>query len=552
MFPLLAIFFTSFLTRCQPRTALDDPRVFRYNESTGLLSLDPAAARSLEPIWVIDQIFDSLTQLDSLLEVQPSLASSWRVDSTGTVYTFTLRPDVMFPATPGVPGLESGRPVVASDVQYSLERLRDPDVASAGSWILEPLDAEQPGGGMVILGPHEIAFHLTQPFPAFPGLLSTAYASVIPREAVEHFGPEFRRHPVGTGPFKLAWWEEDVALVLHRNDMYWEHDEAGVPLPYLEAVHIDFVRDAGAEAAGLKSGKYDFVSGLHPAYMEDFLTPDGLLQPEHRENFRLISTPYLKTDYIGMNVDPALPANAGSPFLDARVRQALSLALDRSAIARHLKRGTVIPTDRFTPPALVGRSRPRPVEESREQAALLLAEAGYPGGNGWPDGISLLTTAENADLCAALQHDWAQLGIDVAVEVVPPGVHRERVSTGEAMMFRKTWLADYADGENFLALFVSSNAAPAGPNYARFQHPDYDSDYKMAIAETDASQRIQAYARLDSMVHSEMPIIPLYHDQVIHFVRHEISGWFINGVNRLDLRRVKKSRSRGTFCPEDA
>lgn len=120
------------------------------------------------------------------------------------------------------------------------------------------------------------------------------------------------------------------------------------------------------------------------------------------------------------------------------------------------------------------------------------------------------------------------------------------------MMFRKTWLADYADGENFLALFVSSNAAPAGPNYARFQHPDYDSDYKMAIAETDASQRIQAYARLDSMVHSEMPIIPLYHDQVIHFVRHEISGWFINGVNRLDLRRVKKSRSRGTFCPEDA
>ena len=542
LFPLLTIFFTVFLAGCQPRTAEDDPRVFRYNESTGLLSLDPAAARSLEPIWVIDQIFDSLTQLDSLLQVQPSLASSWRVDSTGTVYTFSLRPDIMFPPTPGVPGLESGRLLVAVDVQYSLERLRDPAVASAGSWILEPLDASMPGGGIAVRGPHEIEFRLSRPFPAFPGLLSTAYASVLPREAVEHFGPAFRRNPVGTGPFRLAWWEEDVALVLHRNDAYWERDEAGLRLPYLEAVHIDFVRDAGAEAAGLKSGKYDFVSGLHPAYMEDFLTPDGRLAPAHAGDFRLISTPYLKTDYIGMNVDPALPANDGSPYLDARVRQALSLALDRAAIAQHLKRGTVIPTDRFTPPALVGRSRPRPVEESREQAAKLLAEAGYPGGDGWPPGMSLLTTAENADLCAALQHDWAQLGIEVAVEVVPPGVHRERVSTGEAMMFRKTWLADYADGENFLALFVSSNAAPAGPNYARFQLPEYDSGYRAAIAETDAGQRIEAYAALDSMVHGEMPIIPLYHDQVIHFVRHEISDWFINGVNRLDLRRVKKSR----------
>ena len=550
MFPQVAVFFiagfaacVTALPGCKPRTALDDPRVFRYNESTGLLSLDPAQARSLEPMWVVDQIFDALTQLDTVLQVRPCIASDWQLDTSGTVYTFTLRGDVRFPAVPDVPGLASGRPVVAEDVRYSLERLRDPDVASAGGWILDPLDATRADGGIAVLDERTIAFHLTQPFPAFPGLLSTAYASVLPKEAVEHYGPDFRRHPVGSGPFKLAWWEEDVALVLHRNESYWERDEAGASLPHLEAVHIDFVRDAGAEAAGLKSGKYDFVSGLHPAYMEDFLLPNGDLHPAHADDFRMITTPYLKTDYIGMNVDPALPANASSPFLDPRVRRSLSLALDRQALATHLKRGTVVPTDRFTPPVLVGRLHPLPVRESLSAAQDLLAEAGFPGGRGWPDGVTLLTTAENADLCAALQHDWAQLGIDIAVEVVPPGVHRERVAQGEAMMFRKTWLADYADAENFLALFVSSNAAPAGPNYARFADPRFDLDCEAASSMSDTQERLQAYADLDSLVADAMPVIPLFHDQVIHFVRHEIDGWFINGVNRLDLRRVKKHKS---------
>ena len=544
LFPFLSpfLFLSLFLSllSCGPRTAPDDPRVFRYNESTGLLSLDPAQARSLEPIWVVDQIYDALTALDNQLRVQPCVASRWEVDSTGTVYTFYVRAGVNFPRTPEVPGLEEGRAVVAADVIYSLERLRDPSVASAGAWILEPLATED---GMAALDDSTIRFQLREPFPAFPGLLGTAYASIVPHEAVNFFGADFRRNPVGTGPFELAWWEEDIALVLHRNNSYWEKDEAGAQLPYIEAVHIDFVRDASAEAAGLKSGKYDFVSGLHAAYMEDFLNEQGNLRQEHKGTFRMERTPYLKTDYIGMNVDASLPANSGSPFLDARVRRALSLAIDRRGIAQHLKRGTVVPSDHFTPPALVGGTQPLQPESSLTEAQRLMAEAGYPRGANWPNGLSLLTTAENADLCAALQHDWAQLGVEIGVEVVPPGVHRERVSKGEAAIFRKTWLGDYPDAENFLALFVSSNAAPAGPNYTRFHSESYDRLYSVAISEPDVRRREQKYRELDSLIHREMPLIPLYHDEVIHFVRNDIKGWFINGVNRLDLRRVKKGRN---------
>ncbi|MGB1076067.1 MAG: ABC transporter substrate-binding protein [Flavobacteriales bacterium] len=542
MFHAGLFFLLVFGLGCSPSTDWDDPRVFRYNESTGLLSLDPAQARSLEPIWVVDQIFDGLTQLDSNLEVQPCIATDWVVDSTGTVYTFALRDDVHFPSVSEIPGLAQGRKVVAQDVEFSLNRLLDSEIASAGGWILEPLEKGRTDGGIEVLDEQHIRFHLTTAFPAFPGLLSTVYASVVPREAVAHYGLDFRRNPVGTGPFKLAWWEEDVAMVLHRNGQYWENDSVGVPLPYLEAIHIDFVRDAGAEAAGLKMGKYDFVSGLHAAYMEDFLTSTGSLNPAYHDSFRMLTTPYLKTDYIGLNVDASLPANSNSPVLDVRVRKALSLALDRQAMATHLKRGTVVPTDRFTPPALVGRSEPLPVAESLQQAKTLLAQSGYPEGVGWPENLKLLTTSEHADLCAALQHRWLQLGVNIGIEVVPPGVHRESVSAGEAPMFRKTWLGDYPDAENFLALFVSTNAAPSGPNYSRFQDSLYDQGYGTAVAEVDVTVRQQLYAELDASIHDQMPVIPLFHDQVIHFVRHNIENWSMNGVNRLDLRRVRKSR----------
>jgi peptide/nickel transport system substrate-binding protein len=181
------------------------------------------------------------------------------------------------------------------------------------------------------------------------------------------------------------------------------------------------------------------------------------------------------------------------------------------------------------------------VRRDVEEARRLLAEAGFPGGRGLPE-IALATTSDYADLCAALQHTWAELGVRVAVEVLTPAVHRERVAQGEVMLFRKSWLADYADAENFLATFVSSNAAPAGPNYTRYASPAYDALLASAMRTPDAAERAGMYRTLDSIVTAELPVIPLFHDRVAHFVRHGITGWTVSPVNRLDLRRVRKER----------
>lgn len=521
-------------------TPKEHPGVFRYNESAGIQSLDPAHARTLEPMWVVDQLYDGLVELAADLSIGPAIAREWWYEADGTRVVFVLRKEAKFSPLPAVAGLERGRRVIASDVVYSLNRLRDPEVASSGGWILDPLDQHAVGQGIESRGMDTVVFHLREPFPPFLGLLATAYANVVAPEAVAHFGADFRANPAGSGPFKLAWWVEDVACVLHPNEHYWEVDEQGKPLPYLEAVHIDFASDMGAEFQGLVQGRYDFMSGLHAAYLEELLDEEGELNADYADQIRLESVPFLKTDYIGVLVDPDLKTSAGHPLLDPRVRRALSLATDREAIAKHLRRGAVLPTARFTPPTLPGMPEHVRPERDLTAARELLAQAGFPEGAGIPR-LTLSTTSDYTDLCAALQHQWQELGLEVGVDVLSPGTQRERVAQGEAILFRKSWLADYPDAENFLALFLERNFAPLGPNYTHYQNPSFEENYRKALRASSDSMRHQIYGEMDDRIAEDLPVIPLFHDRVTHFVRNEVKGWVIHPVNRLDLRRVQKT-----------
>ena len=218
----------------------------------------------------------------------------------------------------------------------------------------------------------------------------------------------------------------------------------------------------------------------------------------------------------------------------------MSMALDRHGLAQHLRRNAVTPTDHFVPPTMLGFRQPHVVEQDLEQARILLQEAGHPNGQGVGE-IVLSTTSDYVDMCAAFQHDWALLGLDVKVDVVPASVHRERVAQGGPPMFYKSWLADHADAENFLGLFIESNFAPGGPNYTHHSDDTFEALFAQALNETDnVEARLKTYAQMDSIVHSSMPVIPLFHDEVTHILSNDVKGWRIHPVNRLDLRRVSK------------
>ena len=501
-----------------------DKHVFRYNESAAITSLDPAAARSLEHMWVVDQLYDGLVELNADLEVVPCVAKSWEVDPVTHTYTFHLRPGVAF---------SNGRSVDASDVVFSLERLRDPSVVSSGGWIL---DAVVPAGIRAV-DDSTVAIQLSQAYPPFLGLLTTAYGAIVDRVHAQTEGVSLRNQPGGTGPFVLKWWLEDAGLVLHPNPGYWERDEEGNPLPYLDAVHIDVVQDMGSEFLGLTQGRYDFISGLHPSFMETLLDEEGGLRPSYAGDLRLEHVPFLKTDYLGVVLDGSqTPPALKHPM----VRQALSLALDRPSLVKHLRRNSVSATDRFVPPSMLGRPAPHPVRLEMDSAKALLAEAGHADGKGVGT-VVVSTTSDYADLCAAIQHDWTALGLDVQIDVLPSSVLRERVAQGEVAVFYKSWLADHPDAENFLGLFVKANFSPGGPNYTHHHNSEFETMYRQALALSDDDLGRRAlYLAMDSLVHHEMPVIPLFHDRVTHVLRKDVAGWAISPVNRLDLRRVNK------------
>ena len=529
------------LSSCGNTSGESDKTVFRYNESNGISSLDPAFSNNLENIWGCNQVFDGLLELDDELKPKGLIAESWEIDSTGTKYTFHLRDDVYFHNNECFPD-SVGRKVVAQDFVYSFNRLLAPETGSPGVWVFDQVDMEK-SGGFEAPNDSTLVIYLKQPFPPFLGILAMQYCSVIPSEAVEEYGDEFRSHPVGCGPFKFAFWIENVSLVLHKNENFWQQDESGQSLPFLDAVKVDFVKDKSVAYLNLLQGKYDFMSGLHPAYKDELLDPMGNLNPAFDDILRFQKTPFLKTDYLGILVDDSLELSAESGLKDVRVRRALNYAIDRKEMVRFLRNNSVYPANAgFIPRGLQAFEGEvnYGFDHNPQKAKKLLSEAGFPNGRGL-ETISIATTSDYVDLCEFIQHQWSLVGVKAKIDVLPTSTHREFVAKSKLLVFRKSWLADYPDAENFLSLFYSENFCPEGPNYTHFYSSRFDSLYEASQSITDEAMRQNYYTTMDSLVMSEAPVIPLFYDQVSHFVRKEVEGLETNSINLLDLKRVRKT-----------
>lgn len=514
--------------------------VFCYNESNGITSLDPAFSRDLEIMWATNQLFDGLVEMDSNLNVIPCIAKNWLISDDGLRYEFHLRDSVYFHPSPLFKEADH-RKVVAQDFVYSFSRILSPKVASPGKWIFSNVDTER-NGGFEAIDDTTFVIYLKEPFQPFLAMLSMQYCSVVPHEVVEHYGADFRSHPIGTGPFKFAFWYEDVALVFHRHERFWQRDENGVQLPYLDAVKIDFVKDMSVEFQGLLQGTYDFMSGIHASFKDELLDMDGNLVDAYKEQLHFQKSPFIKTDYLGIMMDSTMEISKNSPLMNLKVRQAISYAINKNEMVKYLRNNTVITANAgFVPPSLLKREHDEVTyyQYNPRLASQLLDEAGYKDRKKLGT-ITISTTSDYADLMEYIQHEWEKIGIQTRVNVLQGPALREQSANGQLAVFRKSWLADYPDAENFLAVFYTPNFCPTGPNYTHFSEPEYDRLYRLARKENNDSLRIALYRSLDSALMSKAPVIPLYYDQVSHFVRNNIQGLQTNPVNMLDLKTVKK------------
>ncbi len=524
------------LLACRQLATDNNKQVFNYNETTGIASLDPAFAKNQSIMWAVHQLYNTLVEIDSGLNIIPSLARSWEVSADRLLYTFHLRDDVFFHDNPVFPG-GKGRRMVAGDVVYSLSRIIDGSTASSGAWIFNNrVDSIQP---FTALNDSTFQLKLLRPFHPIMGILSMQYCSIVPQEVVEKFGKDFRRNPCGTGPFAFRSWDEGEAMIFHKNERYWERDSSGRTLPYLDAVKISFFDNKATEFLQFRQGGLSFVNDIDPSFKDEILTRKGELRQEWEGKLQLMKHAYLNTEYFGILVDEKNPLVKNSPTRSKAIRQAMNYAINRKQLMMYMRNSIGIPAEAgFVPGGLPSRNTElvKGYPYDPVKAKKILADAGFPGGRGLT-AIKLLTIPIYADIASFAARQWEEMGIPVQVEVIQKSLLLEQTAKSQALFFRGSWIADYPDAENYMAMFYSKNPAP--PNYTRYQNPAFDILYEKALLETTDSIRYQLYREMDQMVINDAPVVPIWYDMAIHLIQPTVTGFYPNALNLLELRRAR-------------
>ncbi|MBK6383748.1 MAG: ABC transporter substrate-binding protein [Chitinophagaceae bacterium] len=514
----------------------DEANVFHYNEFNGIASLDPAFAKSQSTMWAAHQLYNTLVEIDDSLHMVPSIARSWDISADRMTFIFHLRNNIFFHDDPVFPG-GKGRKLTAQDVEYSFNRIIDKQTASPGSWIFNrKVDTIQP---FKAIDDTTFQLKLLRPYLPMLGIISMQYCSIVAKEAVEKYGTDFRRHPVGTGPFQFVAWEEGQALVLKKNSTYFEKDKNGKGLPYLDGIRVSFYDSKATEFLLFRQKQLDFINDIEASFKDEVLTKKGTLRKEWDGKIVLTTNPYLNIEYLGILVDSANALVKNSPMRSKKIRQAINYGFDRRKMILYLRNSLGTPAESgFVPMGLPSfdSSVVKGYNYNPAKTKQLLAEAGYPDGKGLP-AIKLLTVAIYADMANFIAKQLEESGIPVQVEVVQKSLLLTMTSSSTAAFFRASWIADYPDAENYLSVFYSKNPAP--PNYTRYKSASFDEAFEKAIREDNDSIRYKLYQQADKIMIEDAPVVPLWYDKVVWLVQPGVKGFSPNALNLLELRRVK-------------
>lgn len=524
--------------------------IFKYNQSGGIGSLDPAFAGNQPNIWATNQLFNGLVEFDSVLKVQPCLADSWELQDEGLTYVFHIRKGVFFHNDPLFKE-GKGRELSAFDVLYSFKRITNPTtVFNKGMWIFKGKVLADSSGNIAenaFEAPNDSTFiiHLQRSFPFFLEFLAMPYAFIVPQEITEHYQLDFRSHPIGTGPFVFKEWDESNGLILLKNENYWRKDLAGNSLPYLDAIQVSFVDDKSQTYRNFWMGNLDYFNGIEEGILDELLFPNGELKPLPKEKFHIQKGPYLNTEYLCFQLDPLAPCYKDSPkhpFLNKDFRKALSYALDKKRMVYFLKNGLGEAGIHGMIPSAVSAY---PIDKVHgyafrlDSARIYLAKSGVDITK-LPK-LVLTVAKEHKSLSEYIVKEWLDnLGVQVEVELVDAKVYRTMAEKGEVSLFRSSWIGDYPDPENYLSLFYSENKTPNGPNKSRFQSKKFDALYSESSHIQDDSLRFAKYLEMDQLLMQEVPVIVLFYDEILQLQQKNISGLTSNPMNMLYLENVKK------------
>lgn len=531
---LTIILFSSCFASCYDSEKRSQ-NIFHYNEQTGIASLDPAFAKNQSIMWAVHQLYNTLVEVDSQLNIVPSLAKRWDISDDKTTYTFHLRNNVVFHNDDCFAN-GKGRRMTAKDVEYSFKRIVDKTTASPGSWIFNSkVDSVN---GFKAIDDTTFQLKLIRPYQPILGILSMQYCSIVPFEAVEKYGTDFRRHAVGTGPFQFVAWEEGQALVMKKNPSYFEVDDKGKRLPYLDGIKISFYDSKATEFLLFRQKKLDFINDIDASFKDEVLTKRGILRKDWQGKIQLQTHPYLNIEYFGILVDTSNVLLKNSPLALKKIRQAINYGFDREKMVLYLRNSLGIPAQSgFVPAGLPSFDsiKVKGYSYNPDLARKLIKEAGYSPRT--LPAIKLQTIPIYSEIASYVARQLEEVGFKIQVDVVQKSLLLDLTSNSKTPFFRGSWIADYPDAENYLSVFYSKNPAP--PNYTRYHNPEFDELFEKAITETNDSLRYKLYQQADQVMMNDAPVVPLWYDVVVHLVQPSVTGFPANALNLLELRRVQ-------------
>jgi len=489
-------------------------KVLIYARGADSMSLDPIMIEDGESAKVVANIYDTLVRYkQGSTEVEPALATDWTTSADGKEWTFHLRKGVKF---------HDGTPFNAEAVKFNIERQLPPNQT-----------AEMPYAdftfGMIdkvtVVDDYTVKFNLKYPYAPF--LLNLAMSLSAPMaspDAVKKYGKDFGQHPVGTGPFVFDSWEKDAQITLKANKDYWDG------APKVDKLIFQVVKENSVRANKLLAGEVDIIDGIDPNDVD---------RVKSDPNVNFVTSPGMNINYMGLRTDR-------KPFNDPRVRQAVSMAINRDELVKNLYKGNAVVANGPLPPILFGYDKDlKPYGYDPEKAKELLKEAGVPNLSfelmSYPNPRPYNAVGGDS-LATAIQGYLAKIGVTVKITSANWKEHKDNVRNGKGDAYLYGWIGDNGDPDNFLfALLHSSQIGQGRLNDSGYKNAQFDDLLMKAQQTSNKDERLKYYTQAQEILVKDAPWVFISHSMDMAATRKNVTNFSLHPTGVVFLRGTGKN-----------
>lgn len=500
-------------------------QILHMNVGADPEELDPHLVTSVAAFDVLRAIQEGLVNEDPRdLSPVPGVAEQWEISEDKLEYTFFLREEARW---------SNDDPVTAADFLFSYERILSPALGAKYAdmlYCVENAKAFHTGEiddfsevGFEAVDDRTLRIRLESPTPYFLSLLNNAPwwpvhpPTILKHGRIDQIATGWTRAGsfVGNGPFTLVEWRTGRAIQVQRNSRYWDAENVR-----LNGIYFYPIESPDTEERAFRSGQLHVTKNIPPARIDDYLE-------NHSELIR--SEPYLGVYYFRLNLEH-------EPFSDRRVRRAISLAIDQESLVKNVLHGHFDPAFSFTPPNTAGYTARARIGFDLERARELLAEAGYPNGEGFPPFQLLFNTQEVHRRVAEAVQQMLRANLNLQVELYNQEwqSYLASVNSMNYQAARASWIADYPDPNTFLDMWVTDR----GNNNTGWSNAEYDALIEQAAHLSNPGERNEAFQQAEAILLEESPVIPIYHFRNNYLIRPSLKNWHSNNLNRHPYQHV--------------